>query len=51
MTDRADTDPLTGLVSRRGFFDDLHAMIPFDAVPIAVDLVDDAISLPAFQHR
>lgn len=30
--------------------DDLHAMIPFDAVPVAVDLVDDAISLPAFQH-
>ena len=27
MNDRADTDPLTGLVSRRGFFDDLHAMI------------------------
>ncbi len=30
--------------------DDLHAMIPFDAVPVAVDLVEDAISLPAFQH-
>jgi diguanylate cyclase (GGDEF)-like protein len=27
MNDRTDTDPLTGLVSRRGFFDDLHAMI------------------------
>jgi hypothetical protein len=30
--------------------DDLHRLIPFDAVPIAVDLVDDAIELPAFQH-
>lgn len=30
--------------------EDLHAMIPFDAVPVAVDLVDDAIELPAFQH-
>ena len=27
MNDRTDTDPLTGLVSRRGFFDDLHEMI------------------------
>ena len=30
--------------------DDLHALIPFDCVPIAVDLVDGAIELPAFQH-
>lgn len=30
--------------------DDLRAFIPFDAVPIGVDLVDDAVSLPAFQH-
>lgn len=30
--------------------DDLHALIPFDAVPVAVDLVDDAVPLPAFQH-
>lgn len=30
--------------------DDLHAMIPFAAVPVAVDLVEGAISLPAFQH-
>lgn len=29
---------------------DLHQMVPFDAVPIAVDLVPDAIDLPAFQH-
>lgn len=29
---------------------DLSALIPFDAVPIAVDLVDDAVELPAFQH-
>ncbi len=27
MSERSDTDPLTGLVSRRGFFDDLHTMI------------------------
>lgn len=30
--------------------DDLSALIPFDAVPVAVDLVDDAFELPAFQH-
>lgn len=30
--------------------DDLRALIPFDAVPIAVDLVDDATPLPSFQH-
>jgi tRNA(Leu) C34 or U34 (ribose-2'-O)-methylase TrmL len=30
--------------------DDLHDLIPFDAVPIAVDLVDGATPLPAYQH-
>lgn len=30
--------------------DDLHALIPFDAVPVAVDLVEGATELPAFQH-
>ena len=30
--------------------EDLHALIPFDAVPVAVDLVDDAVELPVFQH-
>ncbi|MGX1098887.1 RNA methyltransferase [Amorphus sp. MBR-141] len=30
--------------------DDLHNLIPFDAVPVAVDLVDDAVDLPAYQH-
>lgn len=30
--------------------DDLHALIPFDAVPVGVDLVADAESLPAFVH-
>lgn len=29
---------------------DLHDLIPFDAVPVAVDLVDGATSLPAYQH-
>lgn len=29
---------------------DLRDMIPFGAVPIAVDLVDDATSLPGFKH-
>lgn len=29
---------------------DLHEMIPFDCIPIAVDLLPDAIALPAFQH-
>lgn len=30
--------------------DDLHSLIPFDAVPVAVDLVDGAVALPEFQH-
>lgn len=30
--------------------DDLFAMCPYDAVPIGVDLVPDAVSLPAFKH-
>ncbi len=30
--------------------DDMFAMIPFDCVPIAVDLVDEAVSLPFFVH-
>lgn len=30
--------------------DDLHALIPYDAVPIAVDLVEGATMLPAYQH-
>lgn len=30
--------------------DDLRMLVPFDAVPIAVDLVDDAKPLPSFQH-
>lgn len=30
--------------------DNLHDLVPYDAIPIAVDLVDDAIPLPAFQH-
>lgn len=30
--------------------EDLRAFIPYDAVPVAVDLVADATSLPAFQH-
>lgn len=30
--------------------DDLHALIPFDAVPVAVDLVPDAEPLPSFAH-
>lgn len=30
--------------------EDLRAFIPYDAVPVAVDLVPDASSLPAFQH-
>lgn len=29
---------------------DLHTLIPYDAVPVAVDLVDDAVELPAYQH-
>lgn len=30
--------------------DDLHALIPFDCVPVAVDLVPDAVPLPIYQH-
>jgi len=30
--------------------DDLHGVIPFDCIPVAVDLVDGAIPLPSYQH-
>lgn len=30
--------------------EDLHDLIPFDTVPVAVDLVADAEPLPSFQH-
>lgn len=30
--------------------DDLFALSPFDCVPVAVDLVDDAVPLPFFTH-
>ena len=30
--------------------DDLHALIPFDCVPVAVDLIDGAIELQNYQH-
>jgi tRNA(Leu) C34 or U34 (ribose-2'-O)-methylase TrmL len=30
--------------------DDLHALIPYDAVPVAIDLVPDAESLVTFKH-
>lgn len=29
---------------------DLHGAIPFDCVPVAVDLVEGAVELPAYQH-
>ena len=29
---------------------DLHSVIPFDCVPVAVDLVDGAIPLPEYHH-
>lgn len=29
---------------------DLHSIIPYDCVPVAVDLVDGAIPLPQFEH-
>ena len=29
---------------------DLHSVIPYDAVPVAVDLVDDACPLFSYQH-
>lgn len=30
--------------------DDLHSAIPYDCVPVAVDLVEDAIPLPEYKH-
>lgn len=30
--------------------DDLRLMIPYDCIPVAVDLVPDAIPLPTYQH-
>jgi tRNA(Leu) C34 or U34 (ribose-2'-O)-methylase TrmL len=30
--------------------DDLHTVIPYDCVPVAVDLVDDAVALESFVH-
>jgi len=30
--------------------DDLHDIIPYDCVPVAVDLIEGAISLPEYRH-
>lgn len=30
--------------------DDLRSVIPYDCVPVAVELRDDALSLPAYRH-
>jgi len=30
--------------------DDLYSLIPFDCIPVAVDLVPDAVPLPSYQH-
>jgi tRNA(Leu) C34 or U34 (ribose-2'-O)-methylase TrmL len=30
--------------------EDLFSLVPYDAIPIAVDLVEDAKPLPSFQH-
>jgi tRNA(Leu) C34 or U34 (ribose-2'-O)-methylase TrmL len=30
--------------------DDLHSQIPYDCIPVAVDLVPDAVPLPSYQH-
>jgi len=30
--------------------DDLHDVVPFDCVPVAVELIDGAIPLPKYQH-
>jgi tRNA(Leu) C34 or U34 (ribose-2'-O)-methylase TrmL len=30
--------------------DDVFDALPFDCVPIAVDLIDGAVSLPAYKH-
>ena len=49
VTSRLDTSKAyRHIPTLRG--DDLMALCPFDAVPVAVDLLDDAIPLPMFQH-
>lgn len=49
VTSRADTTKAYRHVPvLRG--DDLFALCPYDCVPVAVDLVQDAIALPAFRH-
>lgn len=30
--------------------DDLYSLIPYDCIPVAVDLVPDAVPLPSYQH-
>lgn len=30
--------------------DDLHSIIPYDCIPVAVDLVEGAIPLPEYKH-
>ncbi len=31
--------------------DDLRTVIPYDCIPVAVDLIDGAIPLPEYKHR
>lgn len=49
MSDARDIDPLTGLVSRRGFFDDLHTMIA-GSRPLGLVQVDVADLKPLAQR-
>jgi len=51
---RFDTGPTDTMKHYRHvpFFrvDDLHVMIPFDCVPVAIDLVEGATPLPEYEH-
>jgi tRNA(Leu) C34 or U34 (ribose-2'-O)-methylase TrmL len=51
---RLDTGPTDTMKYYRHipFFrvDDLHSMVPYDCVPVAVDLIEGAISLHEYRH-
>jgi len=51
---RLDTGPTDTMKHYRHipFFrvDDLHSIVPYDCVPVAVDLIDGAISLNEYRH-
>jgi tRNA(Leu) C34 or U34 (ribose-2'-O)-methylase TrmL len=50
MSLRACTDTLKAYRHLPVIHGNLREQLPFDCVPVAVDLVDDAVALPAYQH-